>query len=372
MSTLVKKLSKRELLNIWVPPPNFPMEKGIINLFFVDPDIPTPPHIIEAAYKAMKQGYTKYDLSHGLPESLTAITGYFKNYGIQVDPSSEIQVTAGSSQAIRQSLWAFLNPGDQVIIEDPCYPPYLAPIMFAGAEAVRVPLIKERKINSAYRPDVEALAGRITDKTKIILINQSHNPTGCIYTRDELTKISELAIANDLLVISDEVYQGFIWNNQKHESIYTLAGMKERTMLIWSFSKLFSMTGWRLGCIISNPEIINHVNLVPMEPNPPTFIQKAGVAALEGPWESVDEIRETFRNRLDYTVKRLNELDGVFCPYPDSGITLFPDISGTGMSSMEFFEFARKEAKVLVTPGKALVQPGRVTLGFVLSSQRNC
>lgn len=351
MSELVKELAKKELLQLSIPPLRRARPPGAINLGPGDPDFSTPRHIIDAAYKASLEGHTHYDFSLGQPELREAIAKYMEKFNIYADPNSEIIVTAGSYEALFRSLFAFLNPGDEVIVPEPRYSSYDAQIKFAGAVIVPVPFKEKRTEFSAFRPDLETLEKKITKKTKIILFAQPENPTGCRYRKEELKKIAELAIKNNLIVVTDEVYQEYIWGGKEHLSIYTFPGMKERTLIQMSFSKTFGMTGWRLGCVVSNAEFTNLLNLIPCAIRPPPFLQKAGAAALTGPWDPVLKMKEEYKKRIDYTVKRLNEMPGIFCPTPDAAFYLFPDITGTGKSSVEFCSYALNEANVIFSPG---------------------
>lgn len=346
-----KKLLKNEILKLSIPATRARQPPDAINLGPGDPDFRTPKHIIKAAYKAMLNDKTHYDFSSGLPEIREAISNYLKRLEIKADPNRNVLVTSGGYEAEFRSISAFINPGDEVIVTEPRYSGYDPQILFSGGKIIPSPLIEKRKRIGAFRPDVEDIKKKITPKTKIILIAQPDNPTGLVYNDKELAEISELAKGKNLIVISDEVYQEYIWGRRKHKSIYMLPGMQERTLIQMSFSKTFGMTGWRLGAIVSDEEIIQSLNLIPCSIRPPPFVQLAGAAALNGPWTPVLKMRREYKKRMRYVVKRLNEIPGIFCPTPEATFYLFPNIKDLKMPSSKFCEYIAKEAKISVSPG---------------------
>ena len=207
-----------------------------------------------------------------------------------------------------------------------------------------------------FRPDIEALEAHISDKTKILILCNPDNPTGCVFKEDELKAIAELAVKHDFLILSDEIYNEFIWGNRRHYPIILVPGMMERTLVAMSFSKMFAWTGCRLGFIISGSEFIEILSRVPMGIcSVPVPFQKAGVVALKEGWEFNRMMREKYWERIKYCVERLNEIPGISCVTPEATFYLFPDISGTGMSSEEFSKRLLEEEKVRIVQGLSLI-----------------
>lgn len=205
-----------------------------------------------------------------------------------------------------------------------------------------------------FRPDIEALKEHITDKTKALVICNPDNPTGCVFTKEELTAIADLAKDHDFAVVSDEIYTEFIWGGRKHFPIISLPDMADRTLVVMSFSKMFAWTGCRAGFIISGPELAPYVARVPLGINSmPVAFQRAAIVALKEGWDFVDYMRRQYEERMDYCTKRLNEMPNVTCVKPEATFYLFPDISGTGLSSMDFTGKIMTEERLRIVPGSA-------------------
>jgi len=327
--------------------------EGVLNLSGGDPDFDTPRHIKEAAVRALEEGWTHYPTTYGQPELKRALADYHGRYGVDWDPS-EVLVTAGSAQSLFVAMAGTLNPGEEVIQLEPYYMAYHGLIEYLGAREVAVPLLEEE----GYRLDAEALKEAVTPRTKMIIICNPSNPSGTVYTDGELRAIAETAVDSDLLVISDEVYNELIWDGREHRTISALPGMRGRTIVSMSFSKTFAMTGWRLGCIVADASISSRLARLPVSFRTNTFVQKAGLAALKGPWEPVEEFRREFDRRRRFLVNRLEEIDGVTCHIPEATIFTFPNITGTGKGSVEFCEALLEENKILVRPGVAFGKAG--------------
>ncbi len=327
--------------------------EGVVRLQGGDPDFDTPRHIKEALVKALKEGWTHYPPNQGVPALREAIAEYHGKYGVDWDPS-EVVVTSGSGQSLYAAAAGTLDPGDEVILPEPYYMAYSPLIRYLGARGVGVPLLEEE----GYRLDTEALKEGVTPETKMILLCNPNNPTGTVYTEEELGGIADLAEDRDLLVVSDEVYNELVWDGLGHRSIAALPGMRERTIVSLSFSKTFAMTGWRLGCLIADRPISSKISQMPIGYRTNTFVQLAGLEALKGPWEPVEEMAREFDRRRRFLVPRLNEIEGVRCHMPEGSIFTFPSIRGLGVRSIEFCERLLRESRILLRPGVAFGETG--------------
>jgi len=338
--------------------------EGMINLGAGDPDFDQPEFINKAVYDAMVAGQTHYSFT-GEPDFKEAIAKYYKKYGVDVDPKTQVLITSGGSQAIFEAFGAILDPGDELIVFDPAYTGYNTPIAYFGAKMVRARQYKDK--DGYFRPDFATLEAAITDKTKAILFCTPDNPTGTVWTKDELKKLAEIAVKHDIVVISDEIYTEFIWGGKKHETIIDLPGMWERTIVLMSFSKTFAWTGCRAGYIIAGPEMAKAVAAVPVGIcSMPVPFQKAAIVALEKGWDFVEEMKAEYKKRIDYMVGRLNSIEGIKCTYPQGAFYAFPDISSLGIPSMKFaMDFFRQE-KVRCAPGAGYGEMGEGHIRFAL------
>jgi aminotransferase len=330
--------------------------EGLINLGTGDPNFNQPEFINKAVYDAMVAGHTHYSFT-GEPDFKEAIANYYQKYGVDVDPKTQVLITSGGSQAIFQAFGAILNPGDEIIVLDPAYTGYNAPIAYFGAEMVRAKQSKDK--NGLFRPDFASIEAAITPKTKAILFCTPDNPTGTVWTKDELRQLASLCVKHDIIAISDEIYTEFIWGNKKHHAIIDLPGMWERTLILMSFSKTFAWTGCRAGYIIAGPELLKLVTAVPVGIcSVPVPFQKAAIKALEDGWDFVKGMREEYQRRIDYMVKELNAIDGIKCAKPEGAFYLFPDISSFGIHSTKFvMDFFQKE-KVRCASGSSYGEMG--------------
>ncbi len=338
--------------------------EGMINLGAGDPDFNQPEIINKAVYNAMVDGHTHYSFS-GEPDFKEAIAKYYEKYGVTVDPKTQVLVCSGGSQAIFQAFAAILDPGDEIIVFDPAYTGYNTPIAYFGAKMVRAKQVKDK--DGHFRPDWGNLEAVISEKTKAILFCTPDNPTGTVWTKDELKKLAEIAVKHDIVVISDEIYTEFIWGGKKHETIIDLPGMWERTIVLMSFSKTFAWTGCRAGYIIAGPEMMKALNAVPVGIcSVPVPFQKAAIVALEKGWDFVDEMRAEYEKRIDYFVGRLNEIEGVKCVKPQGAFYAFPDISSFGVPSMKFAMDFFQQEKVRCAPGAGYGEMGEGHIRFAL------
>ncbi len=333
-------------------------EKGedVISLGAGEPDFDTPEHIKSALYEAVKQGFVYYTPAAGIIELREAISEKFeKDNNIRYDPVNEIIVTPGAKQALYEAIVALVNPGDEVLIPDPWWVSYVPMVQLAEGRAVFVPTYEEEK----FKLTPEVLQEKVTRKTKVLIINSPNNPTGAVLEKEDLKGISEICIDNDILVISDEIYEHIIYD-VKHYSIASFDEMKERTITVNGFSKAYSMTGWRLGYAAGPSNIIKAMIRVQSHSvsNATSFVQKAGIAALKGPQDCVKEMNMEFKKRRDTIVKMLNNIDLVSCVEPGGAFYAFPNFSNYDKNSFKLANFLLEKAKVALIPGGAFGEQG--------------
>ncbi len=329
--------------------------EGVISLGVGEPDFATPWHISEAAIYSLEKGYTMYTSNSGMPELRQELSRYLKdNYNLAYDPNSELLITVGVSEGLDLAMRAILDPGDEVIIPDPCYVSYDACVILAGGTPVMVPT--NQKNNFEISPtDIEA---RITSQTKAILIGYPTNPTGAVMTKEKLLDIAEIARRHRLLVISDEIYAKLVYGVE-HTCFASLPDMKESTLLLGGFSKAYAMTGWRIGYAAATKEVIAAMTKIHQYTMmcAPTMAQVAAIEALKSGEPSVLKMVEDYNRRRLVIVKGLNEI-GLSCFEPRGAFYAFPSIKTTGMTSEEFAERLLIEEKVAVVPGTAFGQCG--------------
>ncbi len=334
-----------------------------INLLAGDPDFNQPGFINDAVYNAMKEGKTHYSFN-GEPEFKEAIANYYKKYGVTVDHKTQIHITSGGSQAIFEAFATILNPGDEVIILDPAYNGYNDPAAYFGAKVVSA---RQKKVNGVFRPDFEVIEAAVNEKTKAILYCSPDNPTGSVFTKDELRKLADIAVKHDLIVLSDEIYTEYIWGARKHETIIDLPDMLNRTLVLMSLSKTFAWTGCRAGYIIGGPELMSYVFKVPIGIcGVPVPFQKAAVTALKQGEEFIKTMRDEYRKRIEFMVPRLNEIKGVNCPYPEGAFYLFPEVEGLKLSGMQLIMNMMMKQQLLLAPGELYGANGKGHIRFSL------
>ncbi len=329
--------------------------EGVISLGVGEPDFTTPWHIREAAINSMEKGYTMYTSNSGMPELRQELSRYLKdNYNLEYDPDSELLITVGVSEGLDLAMRAILDPGDEVIMPDPCYVSYDSCVILGGGTPVMVPTYQENNFEISPA-DIET---RITSRTKAILIGYPANPTGAVLGTDKLTQIAEVARRHQLLVISDEIYARLVYGVE-HTCMPTLPQMKENTILLGGFSKAYAMTGWRIGYAAANKEIIAPMNKIHQYTMLCASImaQVAATEALKSGEASIAEMVEEYNRRRLTMVKGLNDI-GLSCFEPRGAFYAFPSIKGTGMTSEEFAERLLIEEKVAVVPGSAFGQCG--------------
>ena len=324
--------------------------RDIVHFEIGDTDFDTPSNIIEEAYVQLKAGQTHYCPSAGVFELREACCDFFRRMGRGEYTPDEIVVGAGGKPFLYYTIMALVGPGDDVIYPDPGFPVYESVTCYAGANPVPLPILEEKN----FRFTADDLRERVTDRTRLLILNYPHNPTGGTLDRDELEAIAEIAIENDIVLLSDEVYAHMLFDGE-HISIGTLPGMRERTIMLETFSKTYAMTGWRLGFVAAPAEIAdkltqlitNSVSCVP------PFIQLAGVKAILDDQAESRTMMEDFKRRRDFFVSGLNEIPGISCKMPDGAFYAFPNVSGVDMSAEVLADHLLDTAGVATLPGSA-------------------
>lgn len=328
-----------------------------------EPDFDTPEHIKEAAIKALQEGFTKYTPSAGLPELRTAISEKFaKDNDIDYKPNQVI-VSNGAKQSCFNAILACCEPGDEVIIPAPYWLSYPDMVRLVGAE----PVIVQTKASNAYKMTAEEFENAMTPRTKMVIINSPGNPTGSVYTREELEALVEVALTEDIFILSDEIYEKLIYDDASHFSVASLSKEAyDLTITVNGFSKAYAMTGWRLG-YLGAPEAIAKVidslqSHITSGPN--SFAQKGAVAALKGSQQCVTDMRDEFNVRREYMYERLAAIPNVSTVKPLGAFYMLADISKFGLSSTNFADRLLSKAEVAVVPGVAFGDDKTVRLSY--------
>ena len=340
----------------------------VIDLGGGDPDFITPEHIRAAATEAMNAGDTHYVASAGIPSLRKAIADKLRaDNGIEVDPNGGVIVTPGGKQALFEAALALVEPGVDVMIPEPAWVSYGPMVELAGGTAVPVSLNPDDN----WRLTLEALSEAWTPETRVLLINSPNNPTGRVFDEAELAAIATFAQEQDLLVFSDEMYEKILYDGQRHTSIATLPGMAGRTLVFNGLSKAYAMTGWRLGYVAGPQPFMQQIEKVHSHSVTcaTSFVQKAGVVALNGPQEFISQMVAAWDRRRRNLAERLNAVNGVSCPLVEGAFYAFADIRGTGMTSTQAADLFLQEAHVAVTPGVAFgaAGEGHIRLSFATS-----
>jgi len=339
--------------------------RRIVHLEIGEPDFETAGHIKDAASAALAENFTHYGPSAGLLPAREAIARYVaRTRGIPVD-AEQVVITPGAKPIIFFTILAVVGEGDEVLLPDPGFPIYESVVEYVGGKAVPLPLTQERE----FRFDPDELRHRVTDRTRLIVINSPQNPTGGVLTPSDLEAVADVAREHDLWVLSDEIYSRLLYEGE-HHSVAELPGMAERTIILDGFSKTYAMTGWRLGYGIAPALLVPHLTRLQTNATSCTasFIQMAGIAALEGTQAPVDEMLVQFRERRQMVTDRLNAMAGVHCLLPGGAFYAFPRIDVPGKTSKQVADALLEEDGVAVLAGTAFGAQGE---GFLRLSFAN-
>ncbi|MCX6707898.1 MAG: pyridoxal phosphate-dependent aminotransferase [Candidatus Woesearchaeota archaeon] len=335
-----------------------------------EPDFDTPDHIKDAAIKAIKDGFTKYTPSGGIPELKKAVCDKFKRENHIDYKLNEVLISCGGKHTLYNIMEVLLDHGQEAILPAPFWVTYEEQIKMAGAKPVIIDTAK-----TGLKLTAAAVEKAVTSKTKLLILTSPSNPTGMIIDEKELRKVAELAVKHNFYVISDEVYEFLIYDGKKHISIASLdseiKGIKDLTITVNAVSKTYSMTGWRIGYCGGPAEIIKAMDNLQSHStsNPCSISQKAALAALTSPNDFLKDWKKAFDERRKYMVERLNKMKCIKCIMPEGAFYAFPDVSRTGMKSMEFTERLLDEAKVAVVPGKDFGADNNVRLSYACSME---
>ncbi len=339
--------------------------KEIIHLEIGEPDFDTPRNIVDAGIKALNEGYTHYNPSAGIPELREVIAKEIsKTRKINVTPN-QVVVTPGAKPIMFFCIMALANEGEEIIYPNPGFPIYESVINFIGAKAIPIQLREEND----FRLDTDELKKLVTDKTRMIIINSPHNPTGGILTQDDLKVIADIAISKDIFVLSDEIYSRIIYEGD-HHSIASFPGMQEKTIILDGFSKTYAMTGWRLGYGVMREDLA--VLISKLQTNSTsctaTFTQRAGIEALTGPQDEVERMGAEFKKRRDVIVEGLNAIPRISCGTPKGAFYVFPNVKEIGWDVRKLSDYILNEAGVAVLFGTSF---GKYGEGYIRLSYAN-
>jgi aspartate aminotransferase len=338
----------------------------LIHMELGKPYADTPKHIKDATIAAIQDGKVHYSDLPGIPALREAVAAKLARQNGMDVTADQVIVTNGLTHGSYAAFMAFIDDGDEVILLEPYYPQHIGKIELAGGVAVSVPL----DVANDYAIDAARIEASITDRTKMIVLINPCNPTGRVYTREELTALADVAIRHDLIVVSDEVYEEIVYDDAKHISIASLPGMAERTVTLFAFTKSYAMDGWRIGYLAApkaavgailkiTANDVTHVN---------TFIQEGALAALSGDPSVLALLITDDREKRDRVVTRLNQISGVTCPWPQGTIYAFPDVSQLGLSGQAFAERLMDETGVVVEAGSFYGPAGEGHLRFCFGS----
>jgi aspartate aminotransferase len=339
---------------------------SVIHLEIGEPDFPTPSHIVEAAKRALDEGWTHYGPTQGLPDLREAIARHVsETRGIAVG-AQHVSVVPGGKPILFFPILALLEPGDEAIYPNPGFPIYESMIRFTGATPVPMPLEESR----GFSFDLDLFRSRLTGRTKLVILNSPQNPTGGVIPKADLEALAGMLRGRDLIVLSDEIYSRIYYDGEPPASIASLPGMLNQTVILDGFSKTYAMTGWRMGYGVMPTWLVEAVNKLMVNSNSCTasFTQRAGIAALEGPQDAVTAMVAEFRRRRDAFCQALNQVPGFRCALPGGAFYAFANVTGTGMDSKELADLLLYEAGVSCLDGRCFGEYGR---GYIRFSYAN-
>jgi aspartate/methionine/tyrosine aminotransferase len=335
--------------------------RKIVHLEIGEPDFDTPDHIRDAAAEALAAGQTHYVPAPGIPPLRQAVVDFLSKWDRMEATPDRVVVTPGAKPIMWYLMLATCQAGDEVIYPDPGFPMYESIASFVGATPVPIPLREENE----FRLDPQELAGLVTERTKLLILNSPHNPCGSALTKEDCEAVAEIALRNDLLVMSDEVYWACRYEGE-HASVLDVEGMADRTVLLDGWSKTWAMTGWRLGFGVFPPDLVEPVTRLVINSVSCTsaFSQHAAIAALTGPWGPIEEMNAEFARRRDVIVDGLNAIDGISCIQPGGAFYVFPNVKDLGRPSKEIEAHILQEAGVACLSGTAFGKQGEGYLRF--------
>ena len=360
MASRLSKIKPSGIRRLFSLAQNMP---DVIGLGIGEPDFVPPPHVLEAVKEALDDGKTHYTLTTGIYELREALAKKAKReYGLTYNPETEILVTVGGTQAVFLALMGLINPSDEVLIPDPGFVCYQPSALIAGGIPVSMPALEENE----FKLNADVVMSHVTDRSRIMIVNSPNNPTGAVFSYGDLASLGKLAVERDLIVISDEVYERITYDGIKHYCLASLPGMRERTLVVGSFSKTYAMTGFRIGYVFGPEELIapmmlTHQFSVACVSGP---AQYAAVAALEGPQNCVNEMVAEFDRRRKLLYGRLNEIEGFSCQLPKGAFYAFANVKEFGESSESLAAFLVNKGKVVTVPGSAFGKYGEGYLRF--------
>jgi aminotransferase len=329
--------------------------KDVISLGIGEPDFVTPAPIVDAGIESLRAGHTSYTSNSGILELRQAVSSQIKKlYSVNYDPADELLITVGVSEALVIALMAVMEPGDEVIVPEPCFVAYQPSVVFAGGTPVSVPTY----VSQDFQVTVEDLERARTSRTKAVLLGYPNNPTGAVLDRSRLAEIAEWANANDLLVVSDEIYDRLVYGIE-HTCFAALPGARDRTILLGGFSKSYAMTGWRIGYVAASPDLLAAMRKIHqyMIMSAPTTGQEAALEALRSAEPYVQAMKDEYDRRRRVIVDGFNTL-GLSCFEPRGAFYAFPSIQSSGLSDEEFSERLLMEEHVAMVPGSAFGKSG--------------
>jgi aspartate/methionine/tyrosine aminotransferase len=334
-----------------------------IHLHLGEPDFDTPPHIVRAAQEALAEGLTHYTPDRGFAELRRLLADkYLQECGARYSFEDEILITAGGQAALHTAVMGIVDPGDEVILLSPYYPPYMVNVLLAGG----VPIVVPTQDDKGFTPDIEFIERHVTKKTKALILHSPNNPSGCVYSKETLGRIVELAQIRDFVIISDEVYEKFIYGDEVHWSLASFPEAKERVILVNSFSKTYAMTGWRVGYLAGPGEtilqLLKYHHTVNICAN--AAAQRACIAALEGPQDCIGEMVLEYDRRRNRLLERLRATPAIRCVEPQGAFYVFVDIRELGMPSLDFAKYLVEQAGVLTANGSGFGMEGFIRLSY--------
>ena len=338
----------------------------LVNLCIGEPNFETPNYIKESAKKAIDDGFTHYVSNAGMLELRQAIADKYKRELGYEYTTENVMVAVGGTEANFLTLITIINPGDEVIVTNPCYPNYLGQIMLAGGKLVSVPIYEENK----FKLQPEDLEKAITPKTKAIFLNSPNNPVGFALTKEDIEALAEIVQKHNLMVISDEVYEKIYYDGRNHFSMSQIPEVRDKVIIVNSFSKTYAMTGWRVGYVVGDKKIISKMPAMQegIVSCVPAFIQKAAIDAINGPQDDTKQMLADYTRRRDILIDGLNAIPGIKCIKSPGTFYAFPNIKSFGKKSVDFAIELLKEAGVVAVPGSAFGSMGEGYLRFTFAN----